>query len=52
MDPIIIVLVGVIFFLLHFILLARCSHWAHATQAKLDETNRLLKALADRGGAP
>jgi len=28
------------------ILLARCSHWAHATQQKLEETNRLLRAVA------
>ena len=42
----------VIFVVLPLMLLARISHWAHLTQRKLDETNRLLgemKKMAERG---
>lgn len=41
----VIVLVGGVVWLLPLLLLARCSHWTHATHAKLDETNRLLALL-------
>ena len=33
--------------LLPILLLARCSHWAHQTQQKLDETNRHLSVLVN-----
>lgn len=41
-------LVAFFFALLPYILLARISHWTHATQKKLEETNRHLATIAQR----
>lgn len=40
--------VSLFFAVLPFILLARISHWTHKTQARLEETNRLLAALLEQ----
>lgn len=48
--PLVVGLVALGLALLPIILLARISHWAFQTQRHLEETNRLLKALAKAQG--
>lgn len=41
-------LIAVTYYVVALILLARCSHWAHQTQQKLDVTNRMLWEILQR----
>lgn len=45
MDGAIVAMLGLLFYFVTLALLARCSHWAHKTQERLEKTNELLAEL-------
>lgn len=42
---VVLAVVGIFIAFVPLLLLARCSHWAYHTQAKLEDTNKWLAAI-------